>query len=351
MKPRISVVVVSWNIERELPKTIFSLSPIFQRGISGDEYEIIVVDNGSSQLPDCNALRAWGAQVTVLSVDTPHRSPVRAIKIGLNASTGKYVGVFIDGARIASPGLLERARSALSLYPRAVVASRGRYLGPKRQRDSIREGYDRHVEDALLERINWKHNGYGLFDISIFDEGSGPTWFNNIAESNGLFMSRTLWAELGGYDEQFQEVGGGLVNLDTWERACELPDVTPVTLLGEATFHQVHGGVMTNQGSREKYEMLHQEYIRLRGKQFVFPDVPLTFFGSFRFTPRPWELTPMKEEEQLSEIQRQTALVQMELQHERTRIQAMEQSKSWRVTAPLRIFTSKARDVVEMLKH
>jgi hypothetical protein len=59
----------------------------------------------------------------------------------------------------------------------------------------------------------------------------------------------------------------------------------------------------------------------------------------------------MKEEEQLSEIQRQTALVQMELQHERTRIQAMERSKSWRVTAPLRIFTSKARDVVEMLKH
>ena len=59
-------------------------------------------------------------------------------------------------------------------------------------------------------------------------------------------MRREMWDELGGYDEAFASPGGGLVNIDTLVRALELPGALPVLMIGEATFHQVHGGVTTN---------------------------------------------------------------------------------------------------------
>ena len=187
---------------------------------------------------------------------------MHAINLGLNQSLGKYICVYIDGARLASPGLLRTALDALSTSPRAVVGSRGRYLGPDYQRNSVHHGYDQVAEDTLLDQVNWQENGYGLFDVSVFDESSGPNWWISIAESNSLFMSRTLWHELGGYETAFQLPGGGLVNLDTWMRACELNNVRPTVLLGEGTFHQLHGGVATN-GSLGTVERFHAEYLSL----------------------------------------------------------------------------------------
>ena len=79
--------------------------------------------------------------------------------------------------------------------------------------------------------------------------------------------------------------GGGLVNLDTWSRVCADPEAEVIMLLGEATFHQVHGGVATN-ALNPPQAMFHEEYVRLRGRPFEWPSRKPLFFGALTETMR-----------------------------------------------------------------
>lgn len=287
--PLLSVIVVTYDMYRELPRTLHSLSPSYQVGIDADDYEVIVVDNGSAVPPAAEDFTHLGMNLTILTTPDATHSPAPAVNRGLNASVGSALAVFIDGARLASPGLLAAGRNALSMSPRAVVGSRGRYLGFDTQRDAIANGYDRATEDALLESVDWMNDGYRLFTVSVFDESCGPTWIAPTAETNSLFMWRNMWAELGGYDTAFTSPGGGLVNLDAWQRARELPDAAPVVLLGEATFHQVHGGVATNSPEDATIPMF-AEYERLRGKPFALSTQLPALWGTFVAEPPPDEM-------------------------------------------------------------
>lgn len=281
----LSLVVVHYNIPREFPRTLFSLSTSFQKGISADDYEVIVVDNGSKELPDISSHRENGMNIRLLQVPNPNQSPARAINLGLNAALGKNIGVFIDGARMASPGLLQSAQQALRFSDRSIVASRGRYLGPTMQRASMNEGYTKDFEDAMLESLDWKNDGYRLFEKSVFDESSGANWFDpRISESNSLFMSRALWSEINGFSEEFQALGGGFVNLDTLRRATTLDETHPILLIGEATFHQLHGGVATNV-PKENVLPMRAEYEEVRGAPYEPPVLNWLFFGNFKFKP------------------------------------------------------------------
>jgi glycosyltransferase involved in cell wall biosynthesis len=284
MKPKVSIIVISYNMNRELPRTLLSLSLPYQKDIGRDEYEVILIDNGSKVPPTAADFARLNLDVRVLSMDNPTKSPVPAINFGLKQVSGEIIGVYIDGARIASPRLIAAARDAISYNQRAFVGSRGRYLGNKFQRVAIVEGYNQQAEDDMLAKSGWENDGYKLFDISVFDESSGPTWFDPVAESNSLFMWRSLWDELGGYAEGFITPGGGLVNLDTWKRACELPDTVPTLLLGEATFHQVHGGIATN-GSLEKVQEFYTEYFTIYGEEFDVPMPAIRLVGTFVSTP------------------------------------------------------------------
>jgi hypothetical protein len=73
--------------------------------------------------------------------------------------------------------------------------------------------------------------------------------------------------------------GGGFANLDTWGRACADPEAELIMLLGEATFHQVHGGVATN-SSAAPQALFHEEYLRLRGRAYAWPNRQALYFGT-----------------------------------------------------------------------
>jgi hypothetical protein len=181
---------------------------------------------------------------------------------------------------MASPGILASALADSRLHPKPVIGTLAFHLGAKLQMQSILEGYDQAAEDDLLRHSGWEEDGYRLFDISVFAGSSSAGWFVTPAETNALFLRAAQWREMGGYDPSFTTPGGGLVNLDTWKRACEDTEGELILLLGEGTFHQVHGGVATN-SPVSKWDLFHDEYMRLRGKPFVAPTRAPRFYGAF----------------------------------------------------------------------
>jgi glycosyltransferase involved in cell wall biosynthesis len=281
MNPKASVVLCSYNMQRELPRTIRSLSPTMQRGVQNSDYEVIVVDNGSTEPFSEEDCRRWVADLRVITIASPSPSPARAVNNGIAEARSDLIGVLIDGARLVSPGIISAALQASRLCDRVVILTLGFHLGPKVQMESILEGYNKEQEDQLLAQSRWTEDGYRLFDISVFAGSSKDGWFSPISESNAIFMRKELWNELGGFDERFQTPGGGFVNLDTLLRAVQLPGVIVVTLLGEGTFHQVHGGVATN-SDQNVIDVFHAEYQAIRGRIFQAPFYQSFYFGSVR---------------------------------------------------------------------
>ena len=240
-------MIVVYNIPREAERSLYALSAAYQRHISPETYEVIVVDNGSTPTVDRALIERMQGNFRLIRIDEASPSPAQAINRALAAARGEAVGVMVDGARLVTPGLLHFALHGVKMFPRAVVATLGWHLGfDTSQRLAVEGGYDRRREDALLASIDWPNDGYRLFEIAALDGSSVQGWLSPANESNALFMGRSLWGELGGLEERFDAPGGGVLNLDTFRRALELPDTRLVCLLGEATFHQVHGGVATN---------------------------------------------------------------------------------------------------------
>ncbi|MFI0844325.1 glycosyltransferase family A protein [Mesorhizobium sp. IMUNJ 23232] len=263
-----SLVLVCYQMQRELPRTLVSLSPPYQRGIAPSDYEIIIVDNGSVPPVDPETLAGQGLDVIVETVDNPTVSPAPAINRGLRLARAPLIGLWVDAARMASPGLVSACVEAVRLHPRPVIATFNYHLGRRLQYFSAAEEHTREAEDALLDSIGWPQNGERLFEISTLDAKGGVT--GPMIESCALFMPRALWDELGGADEAFVSPGGGAVNPDMFIRACELPDVQLIRILGQGTFHQVHGGVSTSGGGglMEAGKAMSREYFRIRGRPF-----------------------------------------------------------------------------------
>lgn len=279
---------------RELPRTLRSLCPSYQVGVDADEYEVIVVDNGSRDQSVVELAAPPDLNLRVLQVRHPTVSPAPAVNLGLDAARAPDVGVMVDGARMASPGLVRWMLAAHRTSPRNIAATLGWHLGPDVQSRSIHEGYDAEREDRLLAQCGWQGDGYALFSISVFAVSSQPGWFKPFSESNAWSMPSEMWDEIDGYDEAFNSPGGGLVNHDALSRACALPDSHLVVILGEGTFHQVHGGVATN-ASVSPFNAFQAEHVALRGHPHRRPRCPRSYIGAVDEAARPFLMESLRQ--------------------------------------------------------
>jgi cephalosporin hydroxylase len=278
----LAVVVVTYNMRREAARTLHSLSRSYQRGIDGLDYEVIVVDNGSraeERLGE-NFVRSFGPQFRYLDLgDEALPSPARAINRAIAATDAPALALMIDGAHVLTPGVLRFGALALSTYEPAVAVTKQWYLGPGQQPQTVAAGYDKEYEDRLFEQIDWPADGYRLFDIGHFI--GNRDWFDGDWESNCIFVPRSLIEQVGGMDESFSVPGGGFLNLDFFERMVGTPGVAVVTILGEGSFHQLHGGTTTNEAEPDELIRSYDEqYEELRGRRFQVPPQQTHFIGS-----------------------------------------------------------------------
>lgn len=278
-----SIVVVVYNMAREAPRTLHSLSSEYQLNAAALDYEVIVVDNGSPTPLLNSDVERHGPNFRLLRIEQAAASPVAAINQAVAMARGEVIGVMIDGARIVTPGVLEYAARACALYANPVIATLGWHLGAQLQTVSTLDGYDQAAEDALLRSIGWPIDGYRLFEIAVLGGSSAGGWFDTPGESNCVFVRRETFDSVGGFDERFVSAGGGLANLDFFVRTCDLADTTLVILLGEGSFHQVHGGVTTGGALPDEIRRFRDflpEYEGIRGKPFLKPDCRAEYLGS-----------------------------------------------------------------------
>jgi glycosyltransferase involved in cell wall biosynthesis len=265
----LSVVVNFHNNRREARNTLFALTRAYQKLDADFNYEVIAIDHGSKERLSEAEVRSFGREFSCRYVETDRVSPVRAINAACREAAGDWLLVMIDGAHIITPGVFRWAANALRLFGSAFVATVPFHLGPKAQSISVTEGYNQQVEDELLTRVDWKSNGYRLFQASQSLQDGCLGWFGCLFETGCFAITKADYMALGGYEERFESPGGGIANLDLFRRALEVPELQYVMLLGEGTFHQVHGGVASNAlRGQHPWDKFNEEYARIRGRPF-----------------------------------------------------------------------------------
>jgi len=264
----LSIVVIFYNMQREAERTLFSLSTDYQENCDSSRYEVIALDNNSSEPLDAGMVETHGDNFRYEFLDLQTVSPAAAVNYGARIAKGKFVAIIVDGARMASPGLVSRTLSCTGFFSQPAIFSLSWHLGPEVQNESMLKGYDQRTEDALLESINWRENGTRLFDVATLAQSSGKGFLGGVpTELSWICIRRELFMRLGGFNEAFVSKGGGQVNHDFRNRLMTAPGIEPVMLLGEGVFHQFHGGVATNVPMAEHpANEFRAEYQRIHGE-------------------------------------------------------------------------------------
>jgi glycosyltransferase involved in cell wall biosynthesis len=277
----LSVVVNFFNMKREAKRTLFSLTPAYQQDIHPAAYEVIVIDNGSTDPLDESWVTSLGDNFRYIYYDTKSKSPCAAMNRAVRTVESQIVMCIIDGARLLSPKVLKYSILSTGLYEHPFVYTLAMHIGNKPQNFLVVEGHNQTKEDELLNSIDWKSHGYSLFNISCVALASKNGFFSQRSETNCFTMRRDDYLDMGGFDERFVSPGGGLANLDFFNRIHEDAKYSPVMLLGEATFHQFHGGVATNVPMEmHPWKEMEKEYRFVKGKPYALSFRYPEYFGS-----------------------------------------------------------------------
>ena len=264
----------------------------YQQDIDDLDYEVIVVENGSAPRPDGSAptfVRSFGPEFRYLDLgdDGPAVAGPRAQPGHRRVAGGDHIALMIDGAHVLTPGVLRYGMAGLRTYAPAVVATQQWYVGPGQQGDAdarrLRPGRTR---TGCSSEIGWPADGYRLFEIGHFI--GDRDWFDGLWESNCLFVPREPARAGGRLRRELLDARRRLHQPRPLRAARRRPRTSRcVTILGEGSFHQVHGGTTTNQptstSARAAHRLLRASTTRRCGAgRFRGPDKPIHYVGGDR---------------------------------------------------------------------
>ena len=287
---KLSVILIVYNMQRAAPRTVRSLLANYQNGINSEDFEILVVENGSGLPLNEQKVTSLGSNIRYFYLTDPPPSPAYAINFAVSQAKGNVLSIMVDGAHMLTPGVLKHALQLFQSMVNPIVVTLPFFLGPGPQMETVQQGYNEEEEDNLLDSINWPEDGYRLFEIGvpfrIEPNGIRPKqlWLVRQFESNCLFMRRESFLKVGGCNERFDIPGGGILIPDLYRQLCRMENAELVQLMGEASFHQLHGGTTTNvtrKIQKEKWQAYLRQYEVVRGEPFVVSKKPIKYFGHF----------------------------------------------------------------------
>lgn len=282
-RPLLSIIVIAYDMPRQALNTLISLAPDYQQGVDADDYEVILVENRSKRNMDAEAIARLPGNFRYFLRDEAGVSPAPAINFGFAQARGRFIGLMIDGARLVTPGVVKYALMAFRMTPDAMVVVPGYHLGENEQQFHLTHGYSEEAEQQLLADIGWPEsaNGYRLFDISCWSGANPNGYFHPFMESNCLFINAQVFRDIGRADERFDMPGGGALNLYLYRKAAMHPRTQSVMLVGEGSFHQLHGGVTTSEvdGREDLLKRQSDQLCALLGEPFRSPTVEPILLG------------------------------------------------------------------------
>src|SRR6266849_7856866 len=117
--PLVSVVIDTFNHERFIAHAVESV--LGQRGMRPDEFEVIVVDDGSS---DSTADRLRGYSNRIAVIHKPNGGQASAFNAGIARCTADII-CFLDGDDYWHPDKLQRVVRVLAENPQAMAVGHG----------------------------------------------------------------------------------------------------------------------------------------------------------------------------------------------------------------------------------
>lgn len=250
--PQLSIIVVVYDMPDQAMNTLYSLGSDYQRQVTAEQYEVLVVENASGNELDPVEVAALGNNFRYWLRQEEGVSPVPALNEALARCRGEYVGLLIDGARMLTPRVVHYTLRALA-QPGAVVAVPGYYLTEEGRAETGSSERDaeriRDLERKLLQQLDWRREGYNLFRRACFSNGNRNGFLEPLMECNALFCARDRLLALGGVDAGFTLPGGGAINLHLYRQLATSPGSVLYLLPGEGNFHQFHAGTSTTAGA------------------------------------------------------------------------------------------------------
>ena len=273
----LDIVVCAYNMRIELLNTIHSMLPPYQEGVSIDQYNIVIIDNGSTDGTSASDFESISPNIRFLNYIERSRSPAPAINWVIeNHTSAEYLSICIDGARIFSPNLLRKTFEVIELIPNSFIYTLGYHIGEKTHMILSEEGYSISEAREFLSSLDWRRNANLLRQSSVLAGSSRGGYFSDVTESNAFCLRRSDVLRIGAYNEGFISPGGGLCNLEIFARLVRDAETVNVCLLEEGTYHQFHGGAAT--GKKVVQSVFAEEYEKIMRKKYVKEAYPRFYY-------------------------------------------------------------------------
>jgi GT2 family glycosyltransferase/peptidoglycan/xylan/chitin deacetylase (PgdA/CDA1 family) len=177
---RISAVIATYNRRESLARC---LTTLFDQDAPADQYEVVVVVDGSSD-GTIEMLSSFETQGNLVVVEQENRGQTAALNAGAKAASGDIV-LFLDDDLICDRGLLSSHLNAHQ-QPRPTLVY-GRMKGLLGQSPSFAERWTYETLERYYERL---------------DEDPTPKWPDDAWAGPNCSLPRAVFHDAGGYDEQ-----------------------------------------------------------------------------------------------------------------------------------------------------